>query len=50
MISINIYQSDPQPVEYHEMDVRADADAIERLSTMLGKVFKYKEDYASLEL
>ena len=44
------YQSDPQPVEYHEMNVRADAAAIERLPCMLGKVFKYEEDWATLEL
>ena len=28
---------DPQPVEYLELDVRADAAAIERLPCMLGK-------------
>ena len=36
-----LHLSDPQPVEYLELDVRADAAAIERLPCMLGKIFKY---------
>ena len=42
---------EPQPVEYLELDVQADADAIdERLPCLLGKIFKYEEDYSSLQL
>ena len=41
---------EPQPVEYLELDVQADADAIERLPCLLGKIFKYEEEDSSLQL
>ena len=45
-----MHQDDPQLVQFFEINVRADEHAIERLPCMLGKAFKYKEDYTSMEL
>jgi len=45
-----LHLHDQQPVEYLELDVRADAEAIERLPCMLGKIFKYEADWSPLEL
>ena len=45
-----MHDGDPEPVQTIQLDVREDAHAIDKLATILGKAFKYKEDYTSMEL
>ena len=45
-----MYAEDPQSVTYVEFDAAADDGALDRLPTILGRAFKYEEDYTTCEL
>ena len=45
-----MYAGDPQSVTCVELDARADDGALDKLPTILGRAFKYEEDYTSCEL
>jgi hypothetical protein len=45
-----MYADDPQSVTYVEFDAAADDGALDKLPTILGRAFKYEEDYTSCEL
>ena len=45
-----MYADDPQSVTYVEIDAAADDGALDKLPTILGRAFKYEEDYTSCEL
>ena len=45
-----MYAEDPQSVTCVELDARADDGALDKLPTILGRAFKYEEDYTSCEL
>ena len=45
-----MYEADPQSVTCVELDARADDGALDKLPSILGRAFKYEEDYTSHEL
>ena len=44
------HQRSPQTVQYVELNAHADKDATDKLATILGRSFKYDDDWTSLEL
>ena len=45
-----MYEGEPQSVPCVELDARADDCAFDKLPSILGRAFKYEEDYTTLEL
>ena len=45
-----LYEGGPQSVACIKLDARADNGAIDKLPSILGRAFKYEDNYTSLEL